>query len=388
MEVESVELPNLTSSKEIILFADTHIHDFKRFNYPTEQGIGSRSLTILNVLRDFIASLNERKDAISSVFFLGDLFHSRTYLHTKIFDATCKVFEKSEVPIHAITGNHDLTTNDSNGSSIIQYVPRFVAYSKPTIFVGKDIEIAACPWLPDAELVMEATHSLVRGMNKKKMRIFIGHLHLKGAIIGELRPNIDSRSILDPDVFSSCSFEYIILGHIHTHQHLVCSGIPAVYCGHMVENNFGDEGSHTGYLILKDGKIASIDTSSFVTFPLPQHKTIKLTCKKDVEKAVKETSRAPHHYYRFLVVDTHLNLDKLIESTKNVMVTYEPDGNLCEGSEGKDQQETDVDSTVFYDTEQCLKLFIEKERQQAPDSLSWLDEEFLFSVLNDVSSKI
>lgn len=256
--------------KKIIHISDIHIPNFKRIDEYQEQ------------LKLFIDSCNEKikpyqKDEVRIVI-VGDIVHSKTELSPECYtlvswflrqlDDICKTI--------VIAGNHDITQNLQrlDPLSVIFSMCKF----KQTFYLDKDLEYQSGCVIDDN--IVWCLYSSFDDFRKPNIfdlkndnndKTFVGLFH------GELKNSktdvgFVSENGIDANYFDDIDF--CLMGHIHKRQCIKNNGIPCVYSGSLIQQNFGENLSHHGYLFwdVKDCSYDEIDIDNnnygFYTFQI------------------------------------------------------------------------------------------------------------------------
>ena len=87
-----VETKNISNLNSYAIFSDLHVHDYKPFSEPSNVYSTNRikwTLESLKAVLEYCQSNN-----IVHVFFLGDLFHSRTLIKLELIYHTYRILQQ------------------------------------------------------------------------------------------------------------------------------------------------------------------------------------------------------------------------------------------------------------------------------------------------------
>ncbi len=182
--------------------------------------------------------------------------------------------------VDIIHGNHDYVRSGLNRVSMLDCV-EITEIDKCNVFKNiqtinfRDLAITYIPFTDrrqlNAKTTDEALQFLETAINKsasaakRPTKITVGHLALEGSLwIGD-EISDDANELFCPiDMFNA--FEYVFMGHIHTHQIINNSKPFAAHVGSIDHMIFSDTDNSTKHIVLFDSADKSI-------------KTIKLPCR-------------------------------------------------------------------------------------------------------------
>lgn len=217
-----------------LLFTDAHIS--VRFSSWT-----------LKALDFIINNITNNLLKIDNVLFLGDLFHSRTVLHTKLYRDVCARIMRLPIPLYCVIGNHDVF--EDCGESHLMYMPNVVTVHTPQLSI--DPQLIILPWGSKEQEIKNL-------LNIQDVKYAVGHIEVDIAYPGMCGVGIPQH------IFSS--LKHIFLGHYHVSLDVknIC------VLGSMIRTSFAEEKSQPRAVILDTEK----DDVSFLELPSPTFKTI------------------------------------------------------------------------------------------------------------------
>ena len=232
--------------KKIISISDIHIRNFKRLEETGE------------VLDKFIKACKRivskyDKDEVRIVI-AGDLFNNKIevsneanvmagYLIRNLNDIAKTII---------ISGNHDLLINNK---SRLDTLSQLISLIRPdnTIFLDKELQYESGCYVDDN--IVWCLYSSFDDFNKPNIeeykekypdKTYVGLFH--GTLNGARN---DKSYIMDkglsPQIFSPLDFA--IIGHIHKHQCITINNTKLVYCGSILQQDFGESISGHGYVV-------------------------------------------------------------------------------------------------------------------------------------------
>jgi len=231
-----------------LIFADLHAHNFREFS-ELREGINSRLAEQLLCIDRITVKAAEKKADL--VLFLGDLFHLKNSLDSKVIQL---VSAKMKQLAHAapaglwfVPGNHDYIKWDKD-AAILEVLEElgsgqiclFPEMSQVSI---EEWQIIIAPYSRRPE----TTDQALRTMAIQENSIFLGHQDLMGQKYG-CTPVAKG---LDPDLLAS-KFRWSFVGHFHDSK-LVRPNVISV--GAPLQLSFGAMAEKTGYWLL-DTKLA------------------------------------------------------------------------------------------------------------------------------------
>ena len=232
--------------KKIIACSDIHILNFKRID------------EISDILTKFIDSCKDiakdyNKDEIRIVI-AGDIFQSKIEISNEANIMAGWFFKQlNEIAkTIVIAGNHDMLMN--NTSRLDSLTPIFTLSNfSNTLFLDKELNYeSGC--LVDDNIVW-CLYSSFSNFEKPNInefkenypdKTFIGLFH------GEIKGSkTDTGRVMengfDSNFFSDIDFG--ILGHIHKRQCIKKNGVNLVYCGSLLQQDYGENLTGHGYVV-------------------------------------------------------------------------------------------------------------------------------------------
>lgn len=230
--------------KKIIHTGDIHIRNFKRLD---EYKIQLQKF--IDKCKEIVGQYGENEVRIAIV---GDLVHSKTELSPECYalvswflkqlDRVCKTI--------VIAGNHDIIPNLSrldplsvvfslNKFKQVYYLDKDLGYQSGIV---EDDNINWCLYsIFDDFKEPEEIHMLNRS-GKTFVGLFHGDIKSAKTDVGYV-----TESGLEAKYFSGTDF--CLCGHIHKRQCIKADGIPLVYCGSLIQQDFGENMTNHGLLL-------------------------------------------------------------------------------------------------------------------------------------------
>lgn len=240
----------------ILLFSDLHCHNREQFSERLPSGRNSRLQDCLNVVEQAIVICEERN--IQSVFFLGDVFESRTKLDIDVLTSTSEVFKrlsKACKNLFMLVGNHDQYTKVGEVHSMEIFRDFAEVIDSPKID-----EDSLTGWTA----AFYPHTSDVPGMKEwiKKMPqvdLFLFHQGLSEASVGPYDMNVKTEiSIKDLPLDKT---RYCIAGDYHKRQFLANGKFH--YLGSPLQLSFSERGDRKCFTLIKDDwTIEEIETDA------------------------------------------------------------------------------------------------------------------------------
>lgn len=226
---------------KVLIISDLHADNYTQFARLLDNGVNSRLQACLDVLSQ-VHDICISKE-ISDIFFLGDLFNSRTAVPMDVYYL---VYEKlkeisNDRDIWLLVGNHDLFLKRGNEiSSTRPFETICHVVDKPMVTISVD-NLTQFVWLPFEEGNKENLKLLrdFQPLSIRKNALLLGHLGLTGAKVGthEYRMKTELNvEDLHPELF-----DWVVLGHYHKFQ-ILGKDENVVYAGSMLQRTFGERG--------------------------------------------------------------------------------------------------------------------------------------------------
>lgn len=276
---------------KIIHASDIHIHNYRRLEEYQEQ------------LQKFIDKckeiVNENGAESTRIVIAGDLVHSKTELSPECYTLTSWFLRQldSICKTIVIAGNHDITQNLSrlDPLSVIFSMCKF----KQVYYLDKDLDyqsgvveddnIVWCLYSAFDNFrepcILDVRDSHFRyGIDDSKTRyVALFHGDIKSA---KTDAGYTTESGLDTNNFNCVDFG--LFGHIHKRQCIKADGVPLVYCGSLIQQDFGENLSCHGFLLwdVEEGTYEEVDIPNedygYYTFSINNKEEID----DDVEEVV------------------------------------------------------------------------------------------------------
>ena len=257
---------------KVLHFADFHLGVDTIGPVDPETKLNGRVLDYLDTL-DALVEYAEANGA-DLVLFAGDAFHKHNPEPTYVREFGERVLRLSNLcPIVLLTGNHDMPGIIEKASAI----DVFDALKVPNVYIGWTdellrintkhglVQVATVPYpmkqqlLPakylrkDADTVMDALRTTVGGIIRKlgeecdltQPKILLGHFTVNGAVYGAENSYIARDAEIDVDTLLE-PWDYVALGHLHTHQMVGNDNI--VYAGSLERVDFSEENVRKGFV--------------------------------------------------------------------------------------------------------------------------------------------
>lgn len=247
--------------KLVISCADIHIRNFLKQDEYSEQ------------LMRFIEKCKELSEGYSidevRIVIAGDLLHQKNNISPELITLVSAFIRQLEEygTVIVIVGNHDLAENNTSRKDAIS-----------SIFETAQFERA---YLLDAELGYQSGYvvddnitwcvysiynqymkpDIAKAKEENPSNTIIGLYH--GMIVGAtLNNGFVADDGVDGDLFSGCDF--VIAGHIHKRQELKRGDVPIVYCGSLIQQDFGETVTQHGFstwdIETKEHKFVDLET--------------------------------------------------------------------------------------------------------------------------------
>lgn len=259
---------------KIAAFSDLHAHIYKDFDTHSDVSGSSRLDNIVNTLVYIREYCNE--NGIDTILFGGDLFHIRARVSTVVMNSmydTIKTFwEKYQIEIIMIPGNHDDTDNSDLPNHSLHTFKDIegvtVVDTLSTVTLKDGTPVVCVRYSKNATMIKDFIQSL-DAQDFDKTPILLGHLGINGGYVGKgSYAMADAFEVKD---LRPAIFKYIILGHYHRSQYLG-DNPHVLYTGAPIQHSFSDEGEDKGFYVLDTSKRWDI---KFVPVPNPKFITIQ-----------------------------------------------------------------------------------------------------------------
>jgi len=267
-------------------------------------------------LQDFIGTLSRCIDRaiaepVDLVLFGGDAFPDATpppNVHEAFAAQFCRL-AAANIPTVLLVGNHDQHAQGKGGASLSIYrtlnVPGFIVgdtlatHRIPTR--SGDVQVVTLPWLTRSALLTRpeteglplsevnellirrlepALEGEVRRLDPETPTVLLAHLMADRAEIGAERYLAVGKGFTVPlSLLLRPEFDYVALGHVHSHQNLnPTNNPPAIYAGSIERVDFSEEKEDKGF-VLVDVERGSARWE-FCPLPVREFRTIELDVSK------------------------------------------------------------------------------------------------------------
>lgn len=217
----------------VLIFSDLHAHNFEQFATTLPGGRNSRLQNILNVLDEIKRFCVDRK--VDLVFFLGDLFHSRTKVDVDVFSATWTAVREicnSVKRAYIMMGNHDSYNKVGSVHSLEPFREFATVVDQPIIERYGECRFAMHPFTTD----IAQWHAFVE-MLPKGLDFFFFHQGLSEAVTGAFDISIKAEVAYADLPLQKAA--WCLGGHYHKAQNLGAGG-RAGYIGSPLQHNMGE----------------------------------------------------------------------------------------------------------------------------------------------------
>lgn len=243
--------------KKIIAVSDIHIRNLRRNEEYQEK------------LQNFIDKCKEitkpyKKEEVRIVI-AGDLLQNKTDISPEAY-LMCSWLLKSLSKIAktiVIAGNHDISKNEQRLDPITTIFS--LSEFKNMYYLDKELGYESGCIVDDN--VVWCLYSSFDNFNKPNIdecKIQNPDAKYVGLFHGELKSSktdagYQTQTGLDPSYFDGLDF--CIMGHIHKRQEIKYNGIPLVYCGSLIQQDYGENLSKHGFVIwdLEDETYEEVD---------------------------------------------------------------------------------------------------------------------------------
>lgn len=251
-----------------IATADLHINNWKAY---------SKNHSRLSLCLQIFDTLCAQASKLGvPLLIAGDLFHLNQSITNRVLLETLKTFrDLSNTPIYAISGNHDMSENNTKEKPSPSFV-RAMSYAFPNIkcmdFTTRyteSLSISGIPYLHKNVGFKEALLSLIKNIKisdpkHKICRILMLHGDFPKAqtTMGHVFEEVDNMPKNLTKLLTN--FDWVLYGHIHMPQRLTKN---TYMLGAPYQQTWGDSGCETGYWeIYKDHKpkFVPLDTPKFI----------------------------------------------------------------------------------------------------------------------------
>jgi len=221
---------------KILIVSDLHADNYSRFSRLTKSGINCRLQDCLDVIRNLKGPAEQV--GAECLFFLGDLFNSRTTISIDVYYLVFQEIEKlaKNIKAYLLVGNHDQFLRKGDIYSTYPFSSICQVISEPTVLNLDGSKFVCLPYQEEQDFRFIETH---------EGDYLFAHLGLNGAKVGPTEYKM--KTALNPEDLKPDRFKWIVLGHYHKFQRL---GDNIVYVGSMLQHSFGERGEEKFALVL------------------------------------------------------------------------------------------------------------------------------------------
>lgn len=235
----------------------------------------------IQIIKDLISQKIELAKSlnINKVLCLGDVFQSRQEQPLsvlKCFEDCLDMFQKADIKLVCIPGNHDKTNYDSRDSFLDSFTwhPALTLIREGALIKMGEITFRMIPFFSD-EVFKEIHLKSIEKAPIKKKEVLLSHMSVVGSI------NNDGSKVeksIDPELFKG--YELTLLGHYHNYHKV--SG--EVYHIPSLSQKDYSENDNKGFTIIYDDLSFEIKPSTF-----KKYKTVDIDLDAVSPKEFKET---------------------------------------------------------------------------------------------------
>lgn len=275
----------------MIICGDIHAGNKVPFSTTTKDGLNSRFVDTIKALwrvDDLI-----HKGLGSTLIFLGDVFDAPGETINKqvllwVHNAFSNLANSAE-RIYILTGNHDIHRGHSM-LGVLGDIESITVIDKPEWITIEGFDCLFIPFMRDPKDIISALAEMCGVPGDGKPSVLFGHFNVEGVIAGKALHRIDNHTI--PLKKIPEGFEYVVLGHVHTPQHLG----NILYLGSLLQANSGEEGDTKQVAVLDKNGL------ELIPFPGPQFHTVDIF-KGDISALSDIRGAAPEDYYTLVLHD-------------------------------------------------------------------------------------
>ena len=230
-----------------VILSDLHSHNHEQFATTLPGGRNSRLQNILNVLEEARQFCLAKK--VDVIFFLGDMFHSRTKVVVDVFSATWlawKSLAESVKKTFILVGNHDQYNKVGSIHSLEAFREFATVVDQPILSSYMETRFAMHPFTTK----IEEWKSFV-AMLPSDLDFFFAHQGLSEAVVGAF--DISIKAEVGYSDLPHEKAQWILMGHYHKHQ-FIGEEQRAGYIGSPLQHNMGERTEPKGFLYFEDVK--------------------------------------------------------------------------------------------------------------------------------------
>jgi len=234
------------SDKPYALLSDLHFHSWSSFSTVNPDGVNSR-------LQIIIDEVKRAKDELvkaggDTMILAGDLFHTRGSVSPEVLNPVIKLFEEitREVTVHAIAGNHDLSSKDSSwltnaASALIPAGVNMIGDESAVVHLSHEKGLILTPWFSSVDdLKVELKRYAKPGFDA------IIHAPVDGVI-----PGLPDHGLTHQQL-STMGFDRVFAGHYHNFNDF---GDGVYSIGATTHQTWSDVGSKAGFLLVYPDRV-------------------------------------------------------------------------------------------------------------------------------------
>ncbi len=243
----------------MLFFSDLHCHAWSQYSTRLPNGLNSRLQDCLNIIHQAKKIVEEQ--LVNYVFFVGDLFHSRTKIDIDVYYATFRAMRDLAsigVPIYILKGNHDCHNRVGDVHSLEAFKTIAAVVDRPMIRTlqsgDEKVSVAMFPYTSDVPRLIEQFEGL------PAMDLVLFHQGVREAVVGPYGMTVHSELALSNLPLNRV--RYCIAGDYHKRQFLADGKFH--YCGSPLQLTFGEAGEEKAFSLIdtSDWKIQTIPTSA------------------------------------------------------------------------------------------------------------------------------
>lgn len=284
-----------------LIFSDLHADLYKAFVTVTEQGISSRLLQQIEVIRE--VKRIARRHRVSHIFFLGDLFNSQAstidkFLYNAIFFMVQSVAEVA--PLYLLVGNHDII-KQINIFTPFTPIPNVNVIEQSTTIDLEGRSIDLVPW--------QGQWAAPSG------DYCFGHFGIKGATINNNQTVFTVEEQIEPA--SLKDYKLVLAGHFHTRQQV---GEHLYHIGSVMAQSFKDTTEDRGCWLVNP----ETDTLKFIPIRSPKFYTMEINDEKDMDEFQEQYGcQQTSDYFKLRIKTDGISIPSVFGN--NVVIDYDYD---------------------------------------------------------------
>ncbi len=231
---------------KIIATSDLHIRKLIGLDEAREQ--------LEKFLNDCKKIVSENGAESTRIVVAGDLLHSKLSTSGEMYQVLYWLLSELDkiCPTIIIAGNHDL--NMSNLDRVDSITPVFDMCTFSQVkYLDRELGYKSGSYVDDNIVwCLYSTFDNFNGPDNMKVlrskypdNTFVGLFH--GDLNGAQNAAGAALSGLEPIHFGDTDF--VVAGHIHKSQEIIQGDVKIVYCGSLIQQNFGEDVSGHGYIV-------------------------------------------------------------------------------------------------------------------------------------------